>query len=121
MLDRLRHRVRRWERRTRSADPGFAVAPARRWAGLPDTPCHHSRDANRVRDGRHRLDRVSFAAHFDTMMFGRRGHPETGTLVPACAQHSALDPAENAGLTVLSPMPTVRRGGGPAAGGSGRR
>jgi hypothetical protein len=31
-------------------------------------------------------------------------HPESGTLVPACAQHSVLDPAENADLAVLLPM-----------------
>jgi hypothetical protein len=37
------------------------------------------------------------------------GHPETGSLVPACVQHSVLDPQENAELTVLLPLPTVRR------------
>lgn len=37
------------------------------------------------------------------------GHPETGTLVPACVQHGVLDPQENAELAVLLPMPTVRR------------
>ena len=31
-------------------------------------------------------------------------HPETGQLVPACAQHSVLDPAENAGLRRLLPL-----------------
>jgi hypothetical protein len=36
-------------------------------------------------------------------------HPENGTLVPACVQHSVLDPAENAELRVLLPLPTVRR------------
>ena len=36
------------------------------------------------------------------------GHPGTGTLVPACVQHGVLDPAENAELAVLLPMPTVR-------------
>lgn len=39
-------------------------------------------------------------------------HPETGTLVPACVQHSLLDPKENAELTVLLPMPTARRRNG---------
>ena len=39
-------------------------------------------------------------------------HPETGTLVPACVQHSVLDPAENAELAVLLPTPRVRRGSG---------
>lgn len=181
MLERLRYRVRGWERRTRPVDPEFAAALARRWAELPEavqtpgqvlgrfgpgcegthgvfpacnlacTPCYHSRDANRVRvdgehtraqveaqmavlrelrgprahaqliggevtllppddhaesllimrrygrepmsmthgdvdddyldrlvlgpDGRRRLDRVSFAGHFDSLMFGRRGIP----------------------------------------------
>lgn len=36
------------------------------------------------------------------------GHPGAGTLVPACVQHGVLDPAENAELAVLLPMPTVR-------------
>lgn len=36
-------------------------------------------------------------------------HPETGQLVPACVQHSVLDPAENAGLRKLLPLsPKVR-------------
>lgn len=34
-------------------------------------------------------------------------HPETGQLVPACAQHSVLDPAENAGLRRLLPLTVV--------------
>ncbi|MEW1943456.1 hypothetical protein AB0299_20685 [Pseudarthrobacter sp. NPDC080037] len=32
------------------------------------------------------------------------GHPETGQLVPACVQHSVMDPAENAGLRKLLPL-----------------
>lgn len=36
-------------------------------------------------------------------------HPDTGHLVPACVQHSVLDPAENAGLRKLLPLtPKVR-------------
>lgn len=31
-------------------------------------------------------------------------HPETGELVPACAQHSVLDPIENIGLRALLPL-----------------
>jgi hypothetical protein len=31
-------------------------------------------------------------------------HPDSGVLVPACAQHSVLDPVENAELAVLLPM-----------------
>jgi hypothetical protein len=30
-------------------------------------------------------------------------HPESGTLVPACAQHSVLDPLENRRLQALLP------------------
>jgi hypothetical protein len=39
-------------------------------------------------------------------------HPESGTLVPACAQHSVLDPEENAELALLLPMASA--GGGSA-------
>ncbi|WP_329138447.1 radical SAM domain-containing protein [Streptomyces sp. NBC_01476] len=35
-------------------------------------------------------------------------HPENGTLVPACVQHSVLDPAENAALRTLLPVIEVR-------------
>jgi hypothetical protein len=35
-------------------------------------------------------------------------HPENGILVPACVQHSVLDPAENRELRTLLPMPAVR-------------
>lgn len=45
-------------------------------------------------------------------------HPETGELVPACAQHAVLDPGENAALRRLLPL---RPTGGPAQADSGRR
>ena len=35
-------------------------------------------------------------------------HPETGRLVPACAQHGVLDPAENIALRRLLPLTPVR-------------
>ncbi len=35
-------------------------------------------------------------------------HPETGQLVPACAQHAALDPVENAQLRRLLPLVQIR-------------
>jgi hypothetical protein len=35
-------------------------------------------------------------------------HPETGRLVPACVQHSVLDPAENGALSQLLPLPRLR-------------
>ena len=34
-------------------------------------------------------------------------HPENSTLVPACVQHGVLDPAENARLRALLPVPAV--------------
>ena len=35
-------------------------------------------------------------------------HPENGMLVPACVQHSVLDPQENRDLRVLLPVPRRR-------------
>lgn len=35
-------------------------------------------------------------------------HPETGRIVPACVQHSVLDPVENQLLAQLLPLPTRR-------------
>ena len=35
-------------------------------------------------------------------------HPETGEIVPACVQHSVLDPEANRQLAVLLPIPTLR-------------
>jgi hypothetical protein len=35
-------------------------------------------------------------------------HPETGRLVPACVQHSVLDPDENRSLATLLPLPRRR-------------
>lgn len=40
-------------------------------------------------------------------------HPETGELVPACVQHSLLDPEENRRLAVLLPLPGLRPGAAP--------
>jgi hypothetical protein len=39
-------------------------------------------------------------------------HPETGELVPACVQHSVLDPGENAALRKQLPLVEVRSGTG---------
>lgn len=36
-------------------------------------------------------------------------HPEDGTVVPACVQHSVLDPDENRALRRLLPLHPVRR------------
>jgi hypothetical protein len=46
-------------------------------------------------------------------------HPETGELVPACAQHAVLDPGENAALRRLLPL-RPPGGPGPADSGQGR-
>ena len=47
-------------------------------------------------------------------------HPETGTLVPACVQHSVLDPVENVALRRLLPLVDVgRRATVPAGAGAG--
>ena len=53
-----------------------------------------------LREAQERLSACSYAM----------AHPESGTLVPACAQHSVLDPEENRELVTLLPM----------AGGAGR-
>ena len=41
--------------------------------------------------------------------FYTMAHPETGELVPACVQHSVLDPAENVALRKLLPLTPVPR------------
>ena len=54
-----------------------------------------------VREAQERLSACSYAM----------AHPESGELVPACAQHSVLDPEENRELATLLPMaaPSGRR------------
>jgi hypothetical protein len=47
-----------------------------------------------VREAQERLQACSYAM----------AHPESDMLVPACAQHSVLDPDENRELAVLLPM-----------------
>jgi hypothetical protein len=47
-----------------------------------------------VREAQERLQACSYAM----------AHPEDGSLVPACAQHAVLDPAENARLAALLPL-----------------
>ena len=50
-------------------------------------------DDPKIRETQERLEACSYAM----------AHPETGTLVPACAQHSVLDPLENERLQELLP------------------
>jgi hypothetical protein len=47
-----------------------------------------------VREAQERLQACSYAM----------AHPESGELVPACAQHSVLDPEENLRLTEVLPL-----------------
>lgn len=65
----------------------------------------------RLRDTQDRLQACSYAM----------AHPETGELVPACVQHSVLDPVENVALRRLLPLTPVTRTGGlaPASTGTG--
>ena len=60
-------------------------------------------DDPRLRETQERLA----ACHYAMGHPGVDGAPDT--LVPACVQHGVLDPAENAALRVLLPMPSVRR------------
>ena len=68
-------------------------------------------DDPKIRETQERLQACSYAM----------AHPETGTLVPACAQHSVLDPLENVRLQELLPArerrrrSEVRPGQGPTA------
>ncbi len=54
----------------------------------------------RLRDTQERLQACSYAM----------AHPETGQLVPACVQHSVLDPVENLALRRMLPLTPVDRG-----------
>jgi hypothetical protein len=55
-------------------------------------------DDPRLRQTQERLSACTYAM----------AHPETGQLVPACVQHSVLDPAENAELRRLLPLTVLR-------------
>jgi len=65
------------------------VRPA--WEGLQRGELS---DDPRIRATQERLQACSYAM----------SHPESGTLVPACAQHSVLDPQENLRLQELLPL-----------------
>jgi hypothetical protein len=53
----------------------------------------------RLRETQERLAACSYAM----------AHPDTGELVPACVQHSVLDPVENVALRTLLPLTPVSR------------
>ena len=58
--------------------------------------CGELSDDPAIRATQERLQACSYAM----------AHPDTGTIVPACAQHSVLDPLENRRLRELLPMRT---------------
>lgn len=65
------------------------VVPA--WEGLERGEMS---DVPRIRETQERLQACSYAM----------AHPDTGRIVPACVQHSVLDPAENRQLLQLLPL-----------------
>ena len=71
------------------------VAPA--WQAMQDGRIS---DDPRIAETQERLGACSYAM----------AHPETGELVPACVQHSVLDPVENVALRALLPITSVGRG-----------
>ncbi|WP_353649975.1 radical SAM domain-containing protein [Nakamurella sp. A5-74] len=75
------------------------VAPA--WKAMQDGRV--SEDP-RIAETQQRLAACSYAM----------AHPETGELVPACVQHSVLDPGENAALRTLLPLTPIGRRRQPA-------
>lgn len=56
-------------------------------------------DDPRIRETQERLQACSYAM----------AHPESGRVVPACVQHSVLDPAENLRLSQELPIVQIRR------------
>ncbi|MEO9222129.1 MAG: radical SAM domain-containing protein [Mycobacteriaceae bacterium] len=89
----LRHRVRPVTFVMHSFMDAADVAPA--WAAMQRG---ESSADPRVAATQQRLQACSYAM----------AHPETGQLVPACVQHSVLDPAENVALRRLLPLRPVR-------------
>ncbi|TYP88036.1 MoaA/NifB/PqqE/SkfB family radical SAM enzyme [Blastococcus xanthinilyticus] len=108
----------RWARSLlrRTGGPGAVVRGARAGRlGLMTFEVHSFMDAEHVApawdlmqrgieadDPRLRATQERLAACTYSM-----AHPETGQLVPACAQHSVLDPAENVELRRLLPLTVV--------------
>ncbi|PPK98143.1 hypothetical protein CLV92_102296 [Kineococcus xinjiangensis] len=88
----LVHRVRPVSFVMHSFMDAAEVAPA--WAAM-----QRGEDCD---DPRLRATQERLRACFYSM-----AHPETGELVPACVQHSVLDPAENAALRRLLPLTPV--------------
>jgi len=92
----LRHGVRPCTFVMHSFMDAADVAPA--WAALSrGEACAEPR----LKDTQDRLRACSYAM----------AHPETGELVPACVQHSVLDPVKNLALRRLLPLTPVDRRG----------
>ena len=85
----LRHRVRPVTLVMHQFMDAAAVAPA--WELMQQ---HVVADDPHLRSVQERLQACHYAM----------AHPEDGTLAPVCAQHSVLDPGENAALRTLLPL-----------------
>ncbi len=90
----LRHRIRPVTFVMHSFMDAADVAPA--WKAMQDGQVS---DDPRIAETQQRLAACSYAM----------AHPETGELVPACVQHSVLDPGENVALRALLPLTPVSR------------
>lgn len=90
----LRHRVRPVAFVMHSFMDADEVAPA--WAAMQRGEVCDDPQLAVVQE---RLQACSYAM----------AHPETGDLVPACVQHSVLDPAENVALRLRLPLADVTR------------
>ena len=91
----MRHRIRPVTFVMHSFMDAADVAPA--WQAMQDGRVS---DDPRIAETQQRLGACSYAM----------AHPETGELVPACVQHSVLDPGENVALRALLPLTPVSRG-----------
>jgi hypothetical protein len=105
LLDLLRYRVRPVSFVMHSFMDAADVAPA--WEGIQRG--EDSADP-RIAVTQQRLRACSYSM----------AHPETGELVPACVQHSVLDPTENVALRRRLPLTPVgaRRANGSAVWGA---
>lgn len=76
---------------------------------LACTPCYHAREANQVRaDGPHTVRQIDAQMAYLNQVCGTGQHAQLigaeDRLVPACVQHSVLDPQENTQLRRLLPL-----------------
>ena len=106
-----------WLRRAVARSGGLRVlVRARRTVRAMTFVMHNFMDAAQVRPAWEAMERGVEATDPEVRATQERlracvytmAHPEQGRLVPACVQHSVLDPQENAALRVLLPLPTLR-------------